>query len=237
MKLISKLFEPKRLQVIWQASDKSNNNPVGSRFVVGEIYKHGDQFKLKYFDKNKIKEALKLGFEGLTAYPYDSEKEYNGSLIDTLSTRLPPNSRADFKEYLGSFRISAEAQGITPLSLLAYTAGKVAGDGFSFAHTFEDVNPPFEFTFEIAGFRYSDGMKIDLESLLDQAVLLKDEPKNLFDSNAVSIYFGETNIGYVPKNLSSMLKNFRMKYNLSISVTKINGTKERPNVLLFVEVR
>lgn len=245
MRLINKIIEPKRLLVIWQARDvviwqapdKALAHAAGKRFIVGEIFVSDGNAKLRYYDNVETKEAINFGFTGLTAYPYEANKEYNGNLVDVLSRRLPPDSRPDYEDYLRSYRISPSAENITTLSLLAYTTGKLAGDGFSFANTFEGVDSPFDFTFEIAGFRHNEGMKLEnIESLQDVEVTLKKEPSNQYDNNAIAVEYNGKKLGYMPHGINSIMMSLLDKHKIKAFIEKINGTIERPNVLVYVAV-
>ena len=154
-----------------------------------------------------------------------------------LNRRLPPYSRPDYKDYLKSYRIAPEAENITTLSLLAYTGGKLAGDGFSFANTFEGINTPFDFTFEIAGFRHCDGIKLaNIESLQNVQVTLKKDPSNQHDSDVVVVEYDGKILGYVPHGLNSVVTRLLNNNSISAFIEKINGTLERPNVLVYVVV-
>ena len=237
MKLIEKLILPKKLLLIWQVREKDSNERA--RFIVGEIICNGDRVELKYYNSSAVKKARKKGFNGLTAYPYDTDKKFNGNLVDVLSRRLPPSSRGDYKEYLKSHRISSTATDITPLSLLAYTSGKLEGDGFSFVHTFEGAEAPFDFTFEIAGFRHHKGMDIEpITSLQDKVILLKTETDNQYDKDAIAVISeDDERLGYVPRGLNSVLKQLMVTYKVTAFITKINGTRQRPSILVYVEVK
>lgn len=237
MKLITKLIEPKKILVIWQSPDVALKQPSGVRFIVGEITNHLGEINLRYYDNPDVKVALTKGFNGLTAYPYEVNKYFHGNVIDTLSKRLPPSSRGDYEDYLKSYRISPDAEGITTLSLLAYTAGKLEGDGFSFIHTFEDVTPPLDFTFEVAGFRYSEGMKFIDSLMTESAVVLLEDNENKHDQEAVLIAHKKGNIGHAPRGLNSVLRRFMKSNKVNTVVAKVNGSKARPNVLIYVEVR
>lgn len=237
MKFITKIIEPARLLVIWQAPDKALSQATGKRFVVGEIIVTNDNVKLQYYDNSDIKEAINLGFNGLTAYPYEAGKEYNSNLVDVLSRRLPPDSRPDYEDYLKSYRIPAQTS-ISTLSLLAYTTGKLAGDGFTFAHTFEGVKPPFDFTFEIAGFRHNEGMNLEsLESLQDKQVILKHDNTNAHDKDAILIEYLGKKLGYVPRGINNIVAGFINQHTVTAFIEKINGTIERPNILVYVTVK
>ena len=238
MKLINNIIEPKRVLVIWQAPDKTLNLPTGDRFIVGEITNDGVSTRLKYYDNDTVNAAVQAGFSGFTAYPYEVNKEYNGNLMEVLSKRLPPSARADFADYLRSYRISPGMGEISPLSLLAYTGGKLAGDGFTFAHTFEDTAPPFDFTFEIAGFRHN-GLKAfpDLSVLQDVVVQLADDNSNAHDKEAMAVQYQGQVLGYVPKGTNGIVRQLIASHRVSATIEKINGTADRPNVMVFVAVR
>lgn len=239
MRLIENIPELKKVLIAWQEPNvEFNEKATGTRYVVGEILNNNGAVTLNYFDNEDINQAIERGFTGLTAFPISQGKSHSNNVIDILSKRLPPSSRSDYKEFLHSFRISPESVKNTPeLSLLAYTRGKLAGDGFSFYPTFEDVESPFEFSLEIAGFRHN-GLKH-----FDNPIDLKDKDvelvpdTNKYDKNAVSIICDEKILGFVPKGLQTSVRYLLEKYHLKANIERINGTVERPNILAFVEVK
>src|SRR5882762_6181514 len=118
MKLIHKLIEPRKVLVVWQAPTNTlQQQPVGPRFLIGEIRNDGTKVWLTYYHNQDTENAKMLGFTGLTAYPYEPDKAFHGNVVDVLSTRLPPASRTDYENYLLSYRISPQAEGISALSL------------------------------------------------------------------------------------------------------------------------
>jgi hypothetical protein len=238
MKIINKIIEPQRVLVIWQAPDKASQKPTGTRFVVGEITRVNGEARLRYFDNAEVKEAETFGFTGLTSYPYESNREYVGNLEDVLSKRLPPETRTDYADYLQSYRLPPNLQNINPITLLAYTTGKLAGDGFTFFHTFEEASPPFDFMFEIAGFRHNGLNEFPNPALLqDNDVNFVHECNNQHDNGAIAVFCQEKRLGYIPKGLAEIVKTLMEKYKISASIERINGTTERPSILVFVEVR
>jgi hypothetical protein len=239
MRLINKLIEPKKILIVWQAPNNVlQQQPVGHRFVVGEINNDGKRAWLTYYNNQDTKNAQRSGFTGLTAYPYEPDKTFSGNVVAVLSTRLPPASRTDYDNYLLSYRISPQAEGISALSLLAYTTGKLAGDGFAFLHSFENTKPAFDFTFEIAGFRHH-GLKAfpTISILQDKEVSFAYEPFNAHDNEAMAITYQGKKLGYVPKGFTCVLKGLIETYQISAFIERINGTPERPSILIFVEVR
>ena len=59
----------------------------------------------------------------------------------------------------------------------------------------------------IAGFTYYDGLDVINELQLGTTVNLISEPENPYDPNAVSIYYGNTKLGYVPKNKNCLISD------------------------------
>lgn len=239
MKTLTHLVNPDRLLLLWQAVDRKTNKPLGERFVVGEVRDESGQFYLHYFDGEDTQRAIsEHGFAGLTAFPYAPEKTYNGSVKDALAKRVASPERSDYADYLRSYRLPAD-RALSLMQLLAYTGGGLAGDGFSFAYTFDKTTPPFDFTFEIAGFRHNEGMKIaPITQLFNQPVMLVEEPTNPSDPMAVAVIYDGIKLGFVPKGLATAVKQAILKqYQVSAFITRINGTKDRPSIYVMVEVR
>src|SRR6266849_711528 len=224
MRLINKLIEPKKVLVVWQAPNNAlQQQPVGHRFIIGEIRNDGKKAWLTYYNNQDTKDAETLGFTGLTAYPYEPDKAFHSNVVDVLSTRLPPASRTDYDNYLRSYRISPQAEGISVLSLLAYTTGKLAGDGFTFLNSFEDAKPAFDFTFEIAGFRHHGLKEFPKISILqDKEVAFAYETSNPHDNEAIAITYQGKKLGYVPKGFTRVIKSLLEKYQLSAFTERIN---------------
>lgn len=129
------------------------------------------------------------------------------------------------------------AKNASALALLAHTAGSLMGDGFSFYPVYDEKNPPASFTFEVAGFRYN-GLKHfpDPRVLKDMQVSLLPEDANQFDSQAVSVTHDGKVLGYVPKGLNTSVRALLKHYTLKANIERINGTLERPYILVFAEV-
>ena len=239
MKLIENIIEPKKIIVLWQAIDKSTNKAGGERYVVGEVLNDGAASKLKYYDNADTKKAVEKGFKGLTTYPFEPNKVYNGTVASVLSNRLPPNSRTDYADFLRAYRISPiAAEKVSALSLLASTTGNLTGDGFSFLPSFEELEPPYEFTFEIAGFRHNEGMSIKpISELQGAGVKFVEEPSNQHDADALAVYYNDKKLGFVTKGINSAIRKINSEHKITATIERINGTPERPNILVFVEVR
>lgn len=237
MQLIEHLIEPQRLLVIWQHDPRGKESGTGKRYVVGEIRYANGQADLEYYGNQETAGAQQEGFSGMTGQPYEPQKVYR-DVLNTLEKRLPPASRADYRDYLYMFRIAPEAADNASVpALLAYTGGRLAGDGFSFAHTFENAGPPFDFTFEIAGFRHCDGMSLTPQELNQATVSLHAEDDNPYDGQAVMVCYDHIKLGYVPNGMATTLRNLLANYSLQAHITRINGTPERPKILVYVMVK
>lgn len=238
MKLVEHIVEPKKLLVLWQALDGTLGKATGERFIVGEIINNGINSTLTYFDNEDTRNAVSKGFKGLTSYPFLASKTYNDNIETVLANRLPPDTRGDYEDFLKAYRLSpAAAKNVSPLSLLANTTGNLMGDGFTFLPVLQDVAPPFQFTFDIAGFRYCEGMTIQpIGSLQGAEVVFMHEKENNFDKDAVAIYYSNKKLGYVPKGLNRAILDLQEKNHISATVERINGTVERPNILVFTEI-
>lgn len=240
MKLIEHIKDPARVLVIWQRPDANIKGGTGDRYVVGEVRRDDGRVYLEYYNNADTAQARELGFTGFTSFPVTDGMLYNGSVETVLAKRLAPTSRSDYRDYLLSHRIDPEqADKLSVLGLLAYTGGKLAGDGFSFAHTFDDAVPPFDFTFEIAGFRHNAGMKhFEPLTMLDgKEVQFVPEPTNIKDKEAIAVISDGVLLGHVPKGLRTVMRGLIEAHTVTGHVTRLNGTQDRPCVVILVQVR
>jgi len=61
--------------------------------------------------------------------------------------------------------------------------------------------------------------------------------ENEHDDEALWIDCQSQHLGHVPKGLNNTLRNLLPAYKVSASIERLNGTLERPNILVFVEVK
>ena len=74
----------------------------------------------------------------------------------------------------------------------------------------------------IAGFTYYNGLDVIDELVLGTSVNLKSEPENPYDTNAVSIYYGDTKLGYVPREKNKYICDLLFFGHEDIIEAKIN---------------
>ena len=80
-------------------------------------------------------------------------------------------------------------------------------------------------TFYIAGFTYWDGLEVFDELKIGAELILEAEPTNGHDPNAVKILFGETMLGYIPRDENEEISKFLQLGHsdlFSIRVSRIN---------------
>jgi len=80
-------------------------------------------------------------------------------------------------------------------------------------------------TFYIAGFTYWDGLEVFDELKIGAELKLEAEPTNGHDPNAVKILYGETMLGYIPRDENEEISKFlQLGYSdlFSIKINRIN---------------
>jgi len=62
--------------------------------------------------------------------------------------------------------------------------------------------------FHIAGFTYYNGVDVFEDLKIGKELLLKAEPENPYDPNAVAIYYQKDKLGFVPRDKNDALSKF-----------------------------
>jgi hypothetical protein len=75
----------------------------------------------------------------------------------------------------------------------------------------------------IAGFTFWDGLDVIEELKVGTVVTLKSEPDNPHDSEAVAIYFGDSKLGYIPRNHNGDISQFIFFGHGNVFEAKINS--------------
>ena len=75
----------------------------------------------------------------------------------------------------------------------------------------------------ITGFNYYDGLDVLKKLKPGVQVTLKSEPENPYDPNAVSIYYKDTKLGYVPRAKNVFISDLLYFGYGSILEAKINA--------------
>ena len=92
--------------------------------------------------------------------------------------------------------------------------------------------------FHIAGFTYYNGVDVFEDLRIGTQLLLKAEPENRFDPNAVAIYFEDEKIGFVPRDENEMLSKFlNLGHNLFEAKISQISPEAHPEKQIRVVVR
>lgn len=228
---VQNFVEPSKVRMIWQ----SNLPQYRSKYFVAELIRCGSEISL-FYNRNSIEwlGATSAGFRGFPAFD-TRQIAHHSNVMQVLSRRLPPRSRSDFYYFLEKNGLSQNPM-ISEFALLGYTGARLPGDGFSFEIDFSIEQMPFEFFFEISGFRYNAGMQMDMAQLTGKPVLFLPEPHNPHDPNAVGVYVDQSRIGYVPRTLAPLLNGWLQYAVVHAAIGKIEGPAVRPDVSVFISL-
>lgn len=228
MNFIEHIIEPTKLFLAWHTLDETRR----TRYIVAELNRMGDEITLSYLPNTEsFTKAQINGFEPYTAFP-DISKTYH-NVLGAFMRRLPPRKREDFKNYLEGLRLKPDVK-ITDFALLGYSGAKLLSDGFSIIHPFIGVDGPCEILLEAAGYRHISS-KPDIK-IGDVASFVKEynEPAQ---EEAIRIEVNKNHIDYVNRGLRPAFFEWMRDNRITDAcIEKINGTRERPVVCLFVKV-
>lgn len=232
MNWIKHIVEPTKLLLTWQTAGETDR----TRRIVGELIKVNNIVNLIYlFDTEDFQVAEQLGFQGFGAFQLDINKFED--VLDAFVKRLPPRTRGDYNKFLEAIRILPNTN-ISEFALLGYSGARVPDDEFTIIHPFNNVVGKCEVLTEIAGFRHNEGMQIFEKLKEGDEVSLIPEPSNKIDSNAIKIVFENKNIGYINRAQLSAFNRWISNQLIDKAVIeRINGTKVRPSIYLFVTVK
>lgn len=230
MRWIEHITEPQRLLLVWQAPDEKK---FRTRLVVGEIFRDGDEFVLRYFRNTPdVEKAMSLSYQGYPAFNIKQDT-YRKEVLQAFLRRLPPRSRPDFGDYLKGLRIKPDTQ-ISDFALLGYSEAKLPGDGFSLVDPLDGKVGPSEFLLEIAGYRHhSPPLGPDV---IGKQVEIVPEPHNLHDPNALQVFLGSHKLGYINRLQAGAIGTWLKEGRLSASLEKLNGRPGWPRAFIFIEV-
>jgi len=226
MHKIKHIVEPEGLLLTWQ--DPASRQ----RFVVGELLREKTGICFRYLHGPDLEQAREHGFKGYFAFR-DMRTEYRLGVMESFMTRLPPRSREDFGKFLEYWNIDPDAE-ISDFALLGYTGAALPRDGFRFLPVFPKNVEELTFIIEVAGHRYSGS-----PAAVGEAVCFRHENENRADPQAVAVLAGVSDrmrrIGYVMRGLNTQFIAWLETGEALGRIVRINGTRERPLVLVRVE--
>jgi len=224
MRKLEHIVEPESLLLLWQ-------DPVGrNRYPVGQLTKENSGVCFRYLPGADLDVAKEKGFKGYLACPH-FDSEYRLGVMESFMTRLPPRNREDFDKFLDYWHIDSKLKdSISDFALLAYADGALPRDGFRFIPVFSALEH-LEFIVEVAGHRYQGN-----ECAIGEAVRFVAEPDNPHDPDVVMVWSQDgRKLGYVMRGLNRQFAEWLKSGQLQGEIVRINGTTDRPVVLVYVE--
>lgn len=101
---------------------------TGNKYKVATLYKENGKFYFKYILEN-VKEAQKVGFKLLVAFPQINATYENPQLFANFATRLPNENRPEIKEILETYGMTEYDE----FELLKRSGAKLPTDNYEFA--------------------------------------------------------------------------------------------------------
>jgi len=232
MHWITRVREPSRLALAWQAPDGPYSDR--KRRAVAEVVRgEGTELRFSYLTGTKdFEEAIKLGFEGYPAFKL-SVKDHTQGVLPALMRRLPPRTRTDFEIYREALRIDPTVS-VSDFALLAASEAKLPSDGFSLVDTFDDLRAPAQVLIDIAGYRHNDPNLTDRD--VGAEVAFKPEPSNIHDPHAIIVILRGKKLGYVNTLQAKQFYRVLRNYNVRAVIERLNGKPDKPRALLYVSI-
>lgn len=237
---ITTVQEPRSLFLAWQAPDHYKER---YRWAVGVLSPMGSDLQLRYFseaefpqfnDGKSIDAARALSYEGFPSF--DRKRAlHQAGVGDAFMRRLPPQSRADFREFMKQFRLAPDLS-LSPLALLGRTEAKLPSDGFSVVDPLDPAQASCDLMLEIAGFRYY----VKEEPLgvgVGHEVTIEAEPDNPFDAGAVKVSLGDRKIGNINRLQAATFREWLKHRKVTAVLERLNGKPDSPRAFIFARVR
>lgn len=181
------------LLLIWK--DPSSRQ----RFTVGKLFynEYSDIYRFTYLNPD-LDEAITHGFKNYPNFPsLNQHYEVKGKLFKDIKSRIPQPRRPDYAEILERYGLDASS---TDMEVLEATRGRTATDNFEFVKEFiYKANQEYNFTFDLAGARYTNFNEIASDLKINDSVELQLDKANDHDPFAVKVFAKGFHIGYVPK--------------------------------------
>lgn len=191
------------LYLIWKQPETRR------QYIVGTLSKNG-QFEFEYGEE--FEQAKEEGFKEIEAFKDSTKKYTSDTLFPVFASRLPDRKRRGIEKILEKYNLKEYDEYL----LLKNSGARLPIDTLEFIDPILDDEQPVCREFFIAGSRYylpCSGEKCDVEGIdSEEDLILKMEPDNKYDENAVEIYdSANVKLGYVPryysKQVTEMLKS------------------------------
>ncbi len=230
--MITDPIQTQRALLTWQSPFGGSGSR--NRYAVGELLADGSSVRFTYLtDSDSFRAAQAEGFDGYPGLPLGASLHEDA--LQILRRRLPQTDRDDFKNFLMTFGLSPSAH-FSDLSLLAYTGARLASDSFGVTETFDGFDRPFEFIFDIAGFRHHLNNIEDLKG--GDPVRLVADPTNKHDSNAVCVVRdGERRLGFINRLQAERVLEWMHANAIRTEIFRLNGRPQYPRLFILVRIQ
>lgn len=208
------------LYLIWQSETSRR------QYIVGQLTKNG-QYEFQYY-KKELEDAKKDGFKLLVSFPDEHKVYHSDILFPSFSSRLPDRKRKEIQKILAKYNLEE----FDPYELLKRSGARLPIDNLEFIDPILNIETSFSRIFYMAGTRYyvgceSEHCKDAIQLQKDETLILKREPENRNDANAVAVYTNAQKlIGYIPRYyseaISTILQNGR---NITCKIYEVNQSQ------------
>ena len=125
---------------------------TGNKYKVAELYKQENTFYFKYILDN-VKEAQKVGFKLLVAFPQINALYDNPKLFANFAARLPEPTRPEIKEILATYDMTE----YDDFELLKRSGAKLPTDDYEFVKQITMIKITMKIKRIMAEFGQSNG--------------------------------------------------------------------------------
>ncbi len=198
------------------------------RHIVGVLRKNAIQgVRFSYIPKG-VEAAEAAGFSPYTEFP-DISKEYTSNVLEVFGQRIMKSERSDISDFYDFWEIDTAFKE-DKFYLLAHTQGLNPTDNFEFL---ADFNPRKDLRF-LTDLANLTSLHLPANSVNKGDVLkYKLEPDNEFDHQAVRVFKGNQEVGFIKQIHSRVFyKKNGTPLNLVVKAVDQNGAIKR----IFVKV-
>jgi hypothetical protein len=234
--VLIKTIKPKVLYLVWEDADRR-------RYKVGSFTETCFQYLHK--EESFIK-AQEKGFKGFFSFPLTEEEISYPNPVPVFMRRLPPKNRQNYAEYLTAFGLDAENPPESDFTLLGYTGAHLLDDPYHVLNTFEGIKTGFSFISKVSAaqqcfFSHNDEKSLNLASNPYPTLILKPDPENPKDPNAIQIFIQLSEclvpFGYVHKELTLSIKTWQNEgRRLEARLFRVNGQPNHRHAYASIHV-
>ena len=198
------------------------------RHIIGVLQKTSNNRYEFTYNKTGVEKAKTEGFAPYTEFP-DINIPYNGNVVEIFGQRIIKSERPDIESFFNFWEIEPQFKE-DKFYLLGHTQGLLPTDNFEFLADYNLVEG-LHFLTELAGVsKYN--LPSGIVAVWD-VLTFKHDNENEYDEDAVKVFKGEREIGYIKKiHCRVFRKKGFEKLKLTVKAIDKNGIIKR----IFVKV-